>query len=246
MTNKLTQKRLKFEFEFSIEMEEIAEEHLCSCEPLERLAELKRLQKALLKDRPALVEQMVARALGKLQEYVDYMASQEHMSALESVARGLEGDDPDTLLEKSGDFIDLTRPLRSNALPIRIESSAILEQVQGADGIPAWQPVWTDLLNETETGRQLKRFSIQQSAIPIDTSGTATHYLRARHLTRQCDGVHFEARCTCGELFTATAPDEADALQAVLTAFKQHHDIAEIGKKLLHRLKEVQSRYGTN
>ncbi len=245
MSKKVSQKKLKFEFEFSVEMEELGEEHLCNCESTAGLEELQRLQKALLENKTALLEQMMAKAIGKLQEYIDSLASQDNLSSLEAVAGTLDTYDQDFFQDAPDEFADLTRPLRSAALAVHVEHSALQEQVEDEDGSQAWQPVWADLFYETELGKDLQGFSVPQPFVPVDTGKKLGHYLLARHLTRQPDGIHFEARCTCGMLFTAVAEDEAGALQAAWADFKRHHDNNHLGQKMRRGWTEIQrKKYG--
>lgn len=50
----------------------------------------------------------------------------------------------------------------------------------------------------------------------------APPYLAARYVTRQSDGVHVEARCTCGVKLEGVGTDESKALEELWAKFKTH------------------------
>jgi len=49
------------------------------------------------------------------------------------------------------------------------------------------------------------------------------HYLAGRYVTHQPDGVHVEARCTCGVKLEGIGVDEGAALDALWVKFKTHN-----------------------
>jgi hypothetical protein len=244
MAKKLAQKTFKIEFEITVEMEEVGQEHLHANQPARLLPRLQRLQQALLNDEPALLELMSAAALNKLQGYLDYVATQDDLAALFQVASSLYARDQDFFQKYRCDFADLTRPVRVSSLTSRLNRSVVEERTTGAAGETEWEPVWSDLLAESALGRLLAKMSILQpqshpgsqggafapdephqpgnTSEPGENSPSQPHYLQARYLTRQRDGVHAEARCTCEKVLEGTGESESQALEALWEAFREH------------------------
>jgi len=243
MAGMAAQKKIKFEVEFSIEMDEIDETHICNCESAGGVEELKRLQKALLENKAALMDQMMAVAISRLQEYLDTLAGQNTLASLEETARSLNSYDQDFFLETPYEFADLTRPLRCSALSARVEHGSFQEQVEGEIGDQAWQTVWSDLFYESDLGKGIRSFHLPRPFHPEQSSANrGGHYLLARHLTRHPDGVHIEALCTCGKPFQATGGSDEEALQSVWAAFRQHYEATHLGQTMQRGWNEVQKK----
>ena len=51
---------------------------------------------------------------------------------------------------------------------------------------------------------------------------TIPHYLVGRYITHQKDGVHIEARCTCGVKLESVGNDENIAVEALWAVFRKH------------------------
>jgi len=232
MANPLSQKTFKMEFEFSVAMDEVGEEHLGTIDPDLNLAYLKKLQQALAGDETALVRQMLRAALVKLQEYADYLAAQDCLTPLIQAAARLEEDDQALPGSSRSDLLDLTRPIRVNSLAARLERGAIHEQISVGEGESRWEPVWTDLRPGTEFGRMLDRYAIPTAPVPFLPDRRTDHYLLARYLTRQPDGVHLEARCTCEAVIEGVGEDECQALDQLWRNYQKHMDLSGTARRI--------------
>jgi hypothetical protein len=51
---------------------------------------------------------------------------------------------------------------------------------------------------------------------------TIPHYLVGRYITHQPDGVHIEARCSCGVKLEGVGNDESIATEALWVVFVEH------------------------
>ena len=52
--------------------------------------------------------------------------------------------------------------------------------------------------------------------------GEESHYLVGRYVTHQPDGMHIEARCTCGAKFEGKGEDESAAIEDLWKQFVDH------------------------
>jgi hypothetical protein len=53
-------------------------------------------------------------------------------------------------------------------------------------------------------------------------NNTISHYLVGRYITHQPDGVHIEARCTCGVKLEGMGSDDSIASEALWAVFVEH------------------------
>jgi len=224
MANKVAQKTFKIELEITVDMHEVGEEHLPSPGASHQLPYLKRLQEVLLRNEAALSEQMLSAALGKLQEYLDYMVTQDDLTSLARVADRLGREDRKFFEKHMSDFAGLTRPLRRSNLSVRVEGSTIHERVKAGQAEKEWQPIWSDLMPEAELGGRLQKLSISIPQVHSIPRLENAHYLMPRFLTRQEDGVHMEARCTCEKALEVVGENENQALEALLISFLDHYE----------------------
>ncbi|MGE5222243.1 MAG: hypothetical protein ACM3PY_07390 [Omnitrophica WOR_2 bacterium] len=215
----LSQKTFKFEFEITVAVDEVEEKHLQPDQPSSQLPYLKQLQQALLKDDTALVEQMTSLAVARLQEYVDYLAMQNDQVALLKIAASLEPEHRNFFQKYKNDFTALSRPIRRSSLSASEIDCSIYELEPGLE--MDWQPVWRDLRGKNELGEMIADITTPLNSVPHLTNG---HYLLARYLTRQKNGVHLEACCTCGEVFESNAEDECRAMEIVWDDFRIHYE----------------------
>ena len=222
MANKVARKTFKVEFELTVEMDELEQCHIQQAEPADQLAHLKRLQQALLEDEAALNRQMLAAVIAKLQDYLDRMASQDSLASLAKSAGGLQPGDCQFFKEYAGEFITLTQPLRLASISARLNHSAVQEWTGEEGGDASWRCVWSDLLLETSLGRELQKLNLIPDPSANRPVPSGRHYLLARHLTRQLDGVHFEARCSCDRFLEGVGEDEDHALSALWEAHERH------------------------
>jgi hypothetical protein len=58
----------------------------------------------------------------------------------------------------------------------------------------------------------------------MTNDNSSTHYLAGYYTTHQPDGVHIEARCTCGAKFEGVGQDESEAMSALWTEFIKHRE----------------------
>ncbi len=230
MPHHLSQKTFKMELEFAVTMDELGEEHLGSSDICCTLPLLKQLQQALLNHEPALLRQMLAGALSKLQEYTDYLAAQSPVDSLKQVAETLEPEEREYFDESGDQFTNLTRPIRLSSISTHLVSSTIQEKVATPEGDGGLKPVWTDLFPETEFGKQLARLSPPDHRDAPNQATTPGHYLMVRYLTRQIDGVHCEARCTCDTQLEGVGQDESTALEALWKNYKKHTEFTHLAK----------------
>ncbi len=224
MANKVAQKTFKVELEITVDMHEVGEEHLSIPGASHQLPHLKRLQEALLSNEAALTEQMLAVVLGKLQEYLDYVVNQDDLSSLEKVVNTLDREDRKFFEKHKSDFAGLTRPMRRSCLSVRLDASTIHEMVNAAEAERGWQPVWNDLLPESELSKLLEKLSISVPQVYSIPRLEDTHYLLPRYLTRQRDGVHMKACCTCGNALEGVGENESQALEAMWMSFIDHYE----------------------
>jgi hypothetical protein len=63
-----------------------------------------------------------------------------------------------------------------------------------------------------------------------------------RYLTRQTDGVHFEARCTCGATLKGVGEDESLALEELWAGYKKHTEFTNLSRKIKLGLNRLFSR----
>jgi hypothetical protein len=224
MAKKVAQKTFKIELEITVDMDELEEEHLPGSGDSQQLPCLKRLQETLLKNEAALTEQMLSAALGQLQEYMDYLVAQDDLNSLAKVADRLDREDRKFFEEHECDFAELTRPLRCSSLSVRLDGSTIHEKVEDAQADAGWQPIWSDLMPQAELNRLLEELSISVSQGYSIPRLENAHYLLVRHLTRQRDGVHMEARCTCEKVLEGVGENETQALEALWMSFIEHYE----------------------
>lgn len=218
MSKQVTQKTFKFEFEITVAMDEVEEQHLQADQPASQLPSLKHLQQALLKDEATLVEQMTSMAVEKLQEYIDYLAMQDDQAALINIAESLGPEFRYFFQKYKKDFTALTRPIRRASLSTSQVGCSVYEL---APGEMEWYPVWRDLRGENELGDIIEDITTPLNNIPRPNN---CHYLLARYITRQKDGVHLEACCTCGAVFEGCGEDECEAMETLWDAFMIHYD----------------------
>jgi hypothetical protein len=230
MPHHLVQKTFKMEIEFTVTMDELGEEHLSGDEVCCTLPLLKQLQQALLKHEPALNRHMLAGAISKLQEYADYLAAQSSVYSLKQVAETLEPEEREFFEESDNQFSNLTRPIRLSSITTHLVSSAIQEKVPGLEGGSSLKPVWTDLYPETEFGRRLARIAPPDRSSDLDHTTVPGHYLMVRYLTRQIDGVHCAARCSCDALLEGVGQDEPAALTALWKSHRKHTEFSRLSK----------------
>jgi len=239
MAKQLSQKTFKVEFEFTVSMDELEEKHLGNPDP-NCLAWLTQLQKALIQNETALSSQMRAAALNQLQGIADYLAAQDTLAPLKAIADELDAQEVECMDPVSGDFADLTRPLRTSSMSVQLESSRIHEKTDDPGGGEAeWQEVWRDLRQDTELGKLLEQYCVPNLSVrPAPGQGTG-HHLLVRYLTRQPDGTHIEARCTCEEGIHGMGADEQQALATVWDAYKKHLETSSLGEKIQVGLKAL-------
>jgi len=224
MADRLVSKTFKIEFEITVDMVELEKEHFRKGQAGQNLPRLKRLQKALLKNERVLTRQMLAVAMGRLQDYIDLIATQDNLAPLQEVAAALDPEDSQYFDENREEISRLTRPLRLSAQTARLQSSSISEKVIEEGREPKWKPVWIDLLLKSCLGMLLETFSVPSSRSISSAKTELGHYLLARHLTRQSDGVHFEGRCSCDQFIEGVGEDEEQAFQALWSKYKRHYD----------------------
>jgi hypothetical protein len=239
MSQVLAQKTFKVELEFTVQMHELEEHKPGDRYPGSRMHFLKQLQKALLKDEPALLRQMVAALLNKLQDYADYLAAQNNLLSLKKAADSMNPADRAYQDDTFETFGDLTRAVRISAMDARLEHSTIQEKSTCGDCSPD-RPVWEDLRQGTEYGKLLAKFV--NPATQPSFGLAASHFLMVRYLTRQVDGVHCEARCTCDTVLEGIGPDEASAIDALWMQYKQHTAFTGLHKRLKSGLKRLFSK----
>ena len=227
MAKRVARKTFKVELEFTVDMEELGEEHLASPGDPQQLPCLKRLQEILLKNEAALSEQMLSAALGQLQEYMDYLVTQDDLNSLAKAADRLDREDRKFFEKHECDFAELTRPLRCSSLSVRLDGSTIHEKVEDAQAEEGWQPIWSDLMPQAELNRLPEELSISVSQSYSIPRLKNAHYLLVRHLTRQRDSVHMEARCTCEKVLEGMGENEAQALEALWMSFIEHYEACE-------------------
>jgi hypothetical protein len=230
MPHALSQKTFKMELEFTVTMAELGEEHLGNSDICCTLPLLKQLQQALVNHEPALLRQMLAGAVSKLQEYADYLATQSTEESLKQVAETLEPEEREYFEESGDQFTNLTRPIRISSISTRLVNSAIQEKVVSPEGESTLKPVWNDLYPETEFGKQLARLSPPDHQNHLEHTTVPGHYLMVRHLTRQVDGVHCEARCSCDAHFEGVGLDESAALEALWKSHQKHTEFSRLAK----------------
>ena len=230
MPHPISQKTFKMELEFTVTMDELGEEHLGSSDICCTLPLLKQLQLALVAHEPALLRHLLAGALSKLQEYADYLAGQGTVEALKEVAETLEPEEREYFEESGNQFTNLTRPIRVSSISTRLVSSTIQEKVPATEGKVELKPVWNDLYPQTEFGKQLARLSPPDRRDNANPGSVPGHYLMVRYLTRQIDGVHCEARCTCDILLEGVGQDESEALEALWKNHKKHTEFSRLAR----------------
>lgn len=224
MAPALRQKKFKVEFEFTVSMDEV--------DPQESMPSLARqLQQALLADDSALSRLMLSAVLNKLQGYADYLADQDDLAPLKKIAQAIEPGDQ--VLPAGADFSAETRALRTSAMQVRIDSSAIQEEIHpGAGEAAQWQPVWRDLRPESELGRLFEQLAIPTTLVRRAFHRAAAHSLRVRYLTRRPDGIHIAGRCTCQDAFEGVGCDESQALDDLLNQYKPHSEANSLASRI--------------
>jgi hypothetical protein len=224
MAGRSIQKKYHFEIEITVQVDEIGEEHLQKDQAAGLLARLKRLQQALMDDGPALTNQMRAAAAEKLQEYMDGAVTQGTLAELSRLAEQLDPEDQDYFAEHLAEFSDLTRPLRLSCQKAHITKSRVYEEQNPSDQSHPPRLVWVDLMVESEFGRMLRQIVTPGASRSKGANNMNGHYLLARHLTQQLDGVHFDGQCSCGQVFQGTADQEDQALDTLWKTFMMHYD----------------------
>jgi hypothetical protein len=187
------------------------------------LTHLQHLQQAILADEPTLRKLMLASALGKLHAYIDYLTTQDSLGALRRVAAKLSPEDWKFFQKYQADFFDLTRPLRRSSLSTHLDQSQISEQVQGPEGQTSWQLIWQDLAQTSVISRIMAHLPVHFHSSPANPCAKTGHHLMTRHLTRQTDGVHFEAYCTCNAILEGIGADEDQAISSLWDHFREHY-----------------------
>ena len=240
MPNPIVQKTFRMELEFTVTMNELEGEHPGDSAANRRLSFLKLLQKAVVQNEPALIRQLLGAVLNKLQDYVDYLSGQNTLLSLSKVAAALPPEERAYLEETHENFADLTRPLRITSISTRLEHSTIQETTGSDECASGAKPVWDDLRQGTEYGRLLEKYSnpLNQPAYGLETS----HFLMVRYLTRQPDGVHCEARCTCGAVLEGIGADESGALEALWSRYKKHTEFNHLTQKAKSSVKRLFSK----
>jgi hypothetical protein len=229
MSTPLAQKTFKMELEFTVTMNELEGEQSDDSASNRKLSFLKLLQKAVVQDEPALLRQMLGAILTKLQEYADYLAFQSNILSLKKVAAAMNPEDRAFWDESIENFADLTRPLRITSFSTQLGYGTVREKLESEECQPKYKLVWDDLRLGTEYGKLLEKYAnpATQPAFGLKSK----HFLMIRYLTRQFDGVHCEARCTCETVLEGTGVDESAALNAVWTQFKKHTEFTHMNDK---------------
>ncbi len=240
MPNPIVTKTFRMELEFTVTMNELEGEHPGDSPANRRLSFLKLLQKAVVQNEPALIRQMLGSVLNKLQDYVDYLSGQNTLLSLNQVAAAMPPEERAYLEETHENFADLTRPLRITSISTHLEHSAIQETTGCGECASTPKAVWDDLRQGTEYGRLLEKYSnpANQPAYGLE----ASHFLMVRYLTRQPDGVHCEARCTCGAVLEGVGADEPGALDALWNRYKKHTEFTHLTKKVKFGVKRLFSK----
>jgi hypothetical protein len=233
MAAPMTKKSFKFEFEVTVEMDAVDAQQISTNELNPHLPQLKRLQQALLNDENELLHQMMITALDKLQIYVDYLASQDNLQALDKAAETLEAEDQDFFEQVGDDFADLTRAIRFSSLSAQLESSTVYENTSVEAGETNWQPFWSDLQWNSELGRLLAAYAAPAMIVDLSPEQTSNHQFLLRYLTEERDGIHMEANCTCGHTFFQVGEDEFQVLEALWHDYQQHYEAKNIAGQLL-------------
>ena len=195
--------------------------------------QLKHLQQALLNDENALLHQMMITALEKLQEYVDYLAAQDNLQALKKVTKTLAAEDHDFFERPDNDFADLTRTLRISDMSAHIESSAIFEKNPTDLEKSGWQPFWSDLRENSELGQLLASYATPAMFAEFFPQENHDHEFLLRYLSKERDGIHMEAYCTCGKNFVEVGEDETQVLEVLWGEYRQHYEAKNIAGRLL-------------
>jgi hypothetical protein len=222
MARKLSQKTIKVELEITVSMDEITEEALPEEDQAKELAHLQRLQQGLMADEAALQQLMLASALEKLHEYIDYLTTQDNLESLRYVAEKLAPEERNYFQKYRSDFFDLTRPLRRSSISVHLNKSEIDELVPEPAGASGWRMIWKDLVPTSQLSKNLANMSISLHSAPDIPCSQTSHFLISRHLTQQCDGVHFEARCTCNTVLEGVGVDEDQAVCDLWDRFRKH------------------------
>ncbi len=228
MANTVARKTFKVEFEISVGMEEIQDEHLHSPLAIHGASFLRHLQQALLDDEAVLLEVMRSRMMMELQEYVDYMAAQNSRAGLINAAERLEEKDRRFLRLHREEFDRLTRPLRVDSLSTCIEDSRIEEKIEVAPWEtrpcgPSWREIWRDMFLASRLGKMVKKLFLPETHVEVFPKPETAHYLVLKYMTQEVDGVHVEARCTCDKPLYALGEDESDALEMLWDTFQEHY-----------------------
>ncbi len=220
MKKKLAQKTLKVELEITVSVNDVGEAEANTDQEKEIISHLQSLQQALINQDAALNRQMLAAVIAKLQGYIDQIATQDANAQMAKLVEELKPEEQAYFEEKKDQFADLTRNLRTACMDIQLENAAISEKVEKPGECPAWQPIWQDLLLDINMGKYGK----SSSYIDVKPSPSLApkHFLLARMLTRQADGVHFEARCSCDQFLEGAGEDEDQAFQSLWIAHRKH------------------------
>ncbi len=242
MTSPLAQKTFKLELEFTVTMDELTPEHLGSKESSYHLPFLQRLQQALVDHEPDLIRHMLTAVHNKLQEYVDYLAAQEDINPLRKVVQALEPDEREFFEQPEAEFAVLTRSLRLSSMTTRLNRSTIHEVNCCGENENAPRQVWSDLRRDGEVGLLMEKMGIAETREPAGVKLEKGHYLMVRYLTRQLDGVHFEARCTCGSTLVGVGADESRALEQLWGSYKKHTEFTHLSRKIKIGLNKLFSK----
>ena len=242
MTSPLAQKTFKLELEFTVTMDELTPAHLGSRELSHHFPFLQRLQQALLEHEPDLIRHMLISVQNKLQEYADYLAAQGDIKPLMKVAQTLESDVRDFFEQPEAQFAQATRPIRLASMTTRLNHSTIHElNCCAEEGAPPRQ-VWADLRREGEVGFLMEKMGVAETREPVGGKSEKGHYLMVRYLTRQTDGIHFEARCTCGSTLEGIGEDESLALEQLWDSYKKHTEFTHLSRRIKIGLNKLFSR----
>jgi hypothetical protein len=228
MAAPLSQKTFKLELEFTVTVEELDEKHLAPNIPPQALPYLKQLQEAMVKDEQALLQQIMTQITAKLQQYTDHLAAQEDLTNLKQIDANLEIDDRDCFNPSDRDFSELTRPIRISAIKTELESCTLDEKIQDPQGNIQLEPTWSDLWMQSEFTGLMGKYPSPSNSRVNNARRSFSHYLSVQYLTRQKDGIHCDALCSCGRTISGVAEDEASALKCAWAGYQKHLALSNI------------------
>lgn len=231
MAKQYANKTFKFEIKVTVSADDLSEitnkksditNHTGLCQ----------LQAALTKNETALNQLMLNAVWSKLQEYIDYAASQDSLNGLMNLASTLEPEDREILGTTMSEFAESTRQLRNNSISVRIDESTVTEKVDKQDGGEEWKLVWKDLRKDTVLGRLMEKITSPFRPTRFGSKSEDRHYLLVRYLTQQNDGIHLQAHCTCNAVFEEYGECESEAMEKLWNTYKMHIQKADISKTM--------------